>query len=293
MFVTIDRTESIDYLLRRDFGSLPSPIPKDANSLEWKLDEASRRRDLAMKGQEDPRPAIERRRAEYQLLSDEQLLATVQAAKQDDEKQAESLELHAEAVRGGAWLGWAKKDLWSEAEFAALCCGLIPDERGGPSDPWRTHADAVCILRANDDIRRGTLSKALEFVPRSDEDEASRMYGSARHYVPAIAVEWAVSRFDTLPPTLLEAVRARALNMQEPTTSAATRWPWGNHETKLLQDFAAAGIKFWALYDPTDPSTAPKNAAVVKWLEEQGVAERNAQVMATILRADGLPTGPR
>jgi hypothetical protein len=70
-------------------------------------------------------------------------------------------------------------------------------------------------------------------------------------------------------------------------------WPWGTHETDLLRKFAAAARRFWKNYDPSDPTTAPKNAEVVDWLKAQGVSERNAQMMATTLRADGLPTGPR
>ena len=73
----------------------------------------------------------------------------------------------------------------------------------------------------------------------------------------------------------------------------ATRWPWGNYETDLLRKLAAAADKFWKLYDPADASTAPTNDVVVAWLKLQGVADRNAQVMATILRARDLPTGPR
>lgn len=79
----------------------------------------------------------------------------------------------------------------------------------------------------------------------------------------------------------------------EPAAPAANRWPWGDHETKLLRKLAAAGEKFWKPYDPNDPTTALTNEDVVAWLKEQGVAERNAQVMATILRADGLSPGPR
>lgn len=80
--------------------------------------------------------------------------------------------------------------------------------------------------------------------------------------------------------------------MLEPL-APASRWPWGDHETDLLQKLASAADRFWKRYDPTDATTAPTNDAVAAWLKEQGVADRNAQVMATILRADNLPTGPR
>ena len=174
------------------------------------LDEATRRRDLAMMGLEDHLPAIERRRGEYEALSDESLSSLYQTAKEEDEKQAESLRKHAEAVRAGAWPLWAKKDLWSEKEFSTLCCGLIPDERGMPVDPGRTHRDSVRIEQANDDIRRGTLSGVLTFVPRSDEDISSRMYGTNRHYRPHLAAAWAVDRFETFPRELADAVQKTA-----------------------------------------------------------------------------------
>jgi len=70
-------------------------------------------------------------------------------------------------------------------------------------------------------------------------------------------------------------------------------WPWGNHETELLKMLAQAARKFWVNYDPLDSSTAPTNEQVSKWLEDQGIPNRKAEVMAQMLRADGLPSGPR
>jgi len=73
----------------------------------------------------------------------------------------------------------------------------------------------------------------------------------------------------------------------------AGRWPWGDYETDLLRKLAAAAEKFWKLYDPDDQSTAITSETVTKWLEDQGVSKRVAEIMAQILRADGLKTGPR
>lgn len=70
-------------------------------------------------------------------------------------------------------------------------------------------------------------------------------------------------------------------------------WPWGSHETDLLRKLADAAERFWKLYDPSDKSTAPTNSEVAKWLAEKGVSNNIAQAIATILRADDLPTGPR
>lgn len=79
----------------------------------------------------------------------------------------------------------------------------------------------------------------------------------------------------------------------EPLQEVTSEWPWGTHTTSLLNEFAAAGRKYWANYDPGDATTAPTNDEVVKWLVGRSVALRNAQVMATMLRADGLAPGPR
>lgn len=79
----------------------------------------------------------------------------------------------------------------------------------------------------------------------------------------------------------------------EPITCRNMNWPWGKHETELLRKLAAAAQRFWNNYDPTDPTTAPTNQQIIDWLKEQGVAVRTTEVMATILRADGLSTGPR
>jgi hypothetical protein len=73
----------------------------------------------------------------------------------------------------------------------------------------------------------------------------------------------------------------------------AAHWPWGNHDTALLQHLAAAADRFWKRYDPTDSTTAPTNKQVKEWLTERGVADRVAEIMAQILRPDGLPVGPR
>jgi hypothetical protein len=66
-----------------------------------------------------------------------------------------------------------------------------------------------------------------------------------------------------------------------------------SRQTKRVQWLLKANEKFWRLYDPSDPSTAPTNEQVVAYLKEQGASQRLAQAMATILRAEDLPPGPR
>jgi hypothetical protein len=80
----------------------------------------------------------------------------------------------------------------------------------------------------------------------------------------------------------------------QPEPNREDRWPWGSHHTDLLGHLEAAGKQWWVRYDPTDPSTAPTNEMVAEWLRfERNVSREKAQAIASILRADGLRTGPR
>lgn len=78
-------------------------------------------------------------------------------------------------------------------------------------------------------------------------------------------------------------------------SSSMTRWPWGDHHTKLLGHLDVGARKFWCKYDPENPKgTAPKSAEVIQWfMEECNISESLATAMATLLRPDNLKTGPR
>jgi len=79
-----------------------------------------------------------------------------------------------------------------------------------------------------------------------------------------------------------------------PDLHNAGKWPWGNHETELLRKLAAAAARFYGSnFDPNDIDTAPTNEDVSEWLQAQGISKRLADVMASILRQDGLRTGRR
>lgn len=72
------------------------------------------------------------------------------------------------------------------------------------------------------------------------------------------------------------------------------RWPWGSYTTRNLEHLEAATKQFWVLYDPSDPTTAPTNARVIEWLRtKRGVTTATAEKIASILRDEKLPTGPR
>lgn len=71
------------------------------------------------------------------------------------------------------------------------------------------------------------------------------------------------------------------------------RWPWGDHSTRALELLADAAKQWWSTYDPEDPGTAPTNSAVIEYLTAKGVSVKLADSIASILRADDLPTGRR
>jgi len=92
--------------------------------------------------------------------------------------------------------------------------------------------------------------------------------------------------------SLPQELAALASQSQAPLNRAA-RWPWGTHETNLLRLLADAAKRYWENFDPSDPTTAPTNEDVKQFLNNRGVSTRTAEVMAQILRADGLRPGPR
>ena len=73
-----------------------------------------------------------------------------------------------------------------------------------------------------------------------------------------------------------------------------SRWPWGYHNTKLLGHLEDAAREFWLKYDPQNQKlTAPKRDEVINWLKARNVSNQMATAIATILRPDDLPNGPR
>lgn len=81
---------------------------------------------------------------------------------------------------------------------------------------------------------------------------------------------------------------------QSETVAPPPSWPWGAHTTKRLESLKAAAQQFWASYDHSDMSRAPTNEVVTEWLmKERGELQSNAKAIASMLRPDGLKTGPR
>lgn len=89
-------------------------------------------------------------------------------------------------------------------------------------------------------------------------------------------------------------VRTAAVEASISDPPSGEKWPWGTHETEALRHLEAAAKQFWVNYDPDDPTTAVTNETVVKWLmARRGMTRRMASSIASLLRADGLPSGRR
>lgn len=175
---------------------------------------------------------------------------------------------------------WIDKDLWSEADLSALCCGLVPQ-----SSRPRTAE----LSEAEEDIRRAILAKALPVICPTDANAADKLYGRARFFVPKAAAIWAEKKFPQFPFASSDFASEDGASPQ-----GAPRWP--SHDTQKLTALRMAAVRFWSNYDQSDSSTAHKNEEVSEWLQTQykGLIEKTlADSMATILRADGLKPGPR
>lgn len=223
------------------------------------------------------------------------------------------------------------KDLTGIDEFtirqcAWLLCGVHPMADGYPSnDDWTDHAVAVLILETA--MKRGELNSI-----GADPNGVPLLNGEdVRLWCPTVRRTWPIPpRPETTAPsvtaevdadltsrlqqaaqqnaTLQKSIQALEADKTALTKSVAdlrsklqafevrqtTRWPWGAHETKDLKALEAAAIKWWVNFDPSDHETAPRNEDVSGWLQStHKISKTKANGIASMLRADGLPTGPR
>ena len=67
-------------------------------------------------------------------------------------------------------------------------------------------------------------------------------------------------------------------------------YPWGTYTTRKLSALLDGVHQWWSTYDPNDISTAPRSTEVSYWFQEKyGLSKKDADFMASIIRADGLP----
>jgi hypothetical protein len=174
---------------------------------------------------------------------------------------------------------WARRDTWDVAECAMLILGFEPfDVRDDfwPKPPAPGFKDMYEPLSRSFPLPWGGLTRRMLTPPQC------LAWAREKEYPIPEELEEAVNRFHT--------TKAQSRHQGN---AGGPKWPWGSHETELLRHLAAAADRFWKNYDPSDPTTAPTNQQVMDWLKDRGVSDRAAEVMASILRADRLPTGPR
>lgn len=85
-----------------------------------------------------------------------------------------------------------------------------------------------------------------------------------------------------------------AAQEQPKDSKKAIAWPWGRHNTYLLEVLAATAEKWWEGFTPLDDTTHLKKEFVVNWIVKEHfphVSVHVASMIYTILRADDLPKG--
>lgn len=186
---------------------------------------------------------------------------------------------------------WDIQDVFGDFEAAALIVGTDPLDIGENSKiiyPIHQRMES-CYLLALEDYSPdhplvALLSEAMEsgqVMDKKSESFSVQKFTRKElsRWLSAIGFKSAY-RFDLKQP--------------DATQDPPGRWPWGNYHTELLGHLEAAALRYWVNYDPNETTSAPINATVSEWLQtKRKVSQKMADGIATLLRADGLPTGPR
>lgn len=184
---------------------------------------------------------------------------------------------------------WADKG-WPSALYPwFLACAQLPDA----DEPTKR----AFTLAMGDDIKAGALPAERKRIPWFVERDITEPHVSGLDFAT-----WLQAQHMEPSPLVREWIGAQGAGSEagvkiaapdSPATTVDT-WPWGNHHTTALGHLAAAARRFWVNHDPADTGTAPKNADVSGWLQDECKVSKNlADSIASILRMDGLPTGPR
>lgn len=170
-----------------------------------------------------------------------------------------------------------------------LACAQLPED----DKP----AKKAFTLAMGDSIKAGELTAVRQRIPWFIGRDITEPHVRAEHFSA-----WLQAQGMEPSPLVREWFDAQGMGSEpvvkiaapDGPAATATVWPWGSHHTSALGHLAAAAQRFWVNHDPADSSTAPKNSEVSDWLQTERKVSRNlADSIASILRMDGLPTGPR
>ncbi|SFC32486.1 hypothetical protein SAMN05216344_11414 [Polaromonas sp. OV174] len=206
---------------------------------------------------------------------------------------------------------WDFKSEFTGSEAAALILGIDPVEIGSAQDVNRAVIDRMELSYYSARyrlIRNLTPSTEGDYLPpKADQLRSLRMTefddpdneNDVSEWLGAVQSDFPYQKFTRIELSRwLAAIGVKSIYRFELEQTGVSdkpqgNWPWGEHHTKTLGYLESAAKKWWVNYDPSDVSTAPLNATVIKWLQtEFGISKTKANSIASMLRADGLPTGP-
>lgn len=181
-------------------------------------------------------------------------------------------------------------DTWHEYAFS--------DDIDGPREllPWENKlpSSVMNIMAKNCfkfDTKFGMKAEFEKWLADSEKSAFERQYFMRKDLQYWLDVNHLPSKY-IFEKELVLAPGTLPLSAKEP--SSPGRWPWGDHHTELLGHLEAAALRYWVNYEPTDATTAPTNKDVSEWLiAERKVSQKMAESIASMLRPDGLATGPR
>lgn len=184
---------------------------------------------------------------------------------------------------------WDFAESFSMEEMAALIGGIDPgmqDANGGIAEFYKVEP---IFNRIHNAVYRDAISQKSDKFKLVTNLDGQSMGGEIGNGWDAPAIKRAeVVRW-------LSEIGLESVYQFDKSKPNANIWPWGAHQTKLLEHLDAAAKKFWLAYDPANAkATAPKNHEVIVWLKsERKVSDAMAKAIASMLRPHDLPTGPR
>ena len=174
----------------------------------------------------------------------------------------------------------ALKRRYQEA-FQVLLPDFLNIEAARPFELASVKMNELCIQCDSDDD--DDVTPFTDWLA-SDHETQFDNQGFARHVVA-----------DWLEAIGLNSIYQFTLDAPRVDKEVTGHWPWGDHHTELLGHLEAAAKRYYRVnYEPTDATTAPLNTDVSEWLTaERKVSQKMAASIASMLRPDGLATGPR
>lgn len=200
------------------------------------------------------------------------------------------------ASTANTWRIWSKMPSGTVWEVVALHCWLDPDVMNEDTITLTELTSYRSCARFYQERMRLAIQHIADGILECEDDDEPDL----RLKVVKLTdyAEWALRHSMPLPPEFPRPPWAENPAGEVAPKRSTAKWPWGSHDTELLNLLAGAAA-FWksvdegGLYDPSDPATAPTNEQVEAWLEKKGVSKKVRESMATILRANGMPSGPR